>query len=60
MAEKSAVVLLADAVNQLAMAVEQLATITPNSEANYARDTRREAKATTVKVREWVAELIPE
>lgn len=53
-------VVLADAVNQLAMAVEQLASITPDTEANWARAARREARATVLKVRDQVAELIPE
>lgn len=53
------VALLADELNQLALAVEALAIITPNTEREFARARRREVLETARKVRERVAELIP-
>jgi hypothetical protein len=54
------IVLLADELNRLAMAVESLAAITPHTEREYARARRQEAREMARATREGVAELIPE
>lgn len=53
-------VLLADSINQLAMAVESLATLTGHTELSYAKAIRRAVKQVTLEIRESLESLIPD